>query len=180
MEETKICTKCFLTKELDDFHKSNMTNDKRQAFCKECNRSSTTVERRKAYNVRRQCRRQDPVYKSREYEKGKLQRINYREKYLLKGIKKRCQESGLPFNITESDIIIPEICPILKIPLTKGVMNIGDWNSPSVDRVIPELGYVKGNIVVMSKKANTMKNNATIEELKTFCTNMLDFITHLS
>lgn len=39
-------------------------------------------------------------------------------------------------------------------------------DSPSIDRIIPELGYTKGNIRVISNRANLLKSNATIEELQ--------------
>ena len=38
-------------------------------------------------------------------------------------------------------------------------------NSPSIDRLIPELGYIKGNVNVISLRANIIKNNATKDEL---------------
>ena len=38
-------------------------------------------------------------------------------------------------------------------------------NSPTIDRIVPELGYVKGNVVVVSAKANRIKNDATITEI---------------
>ena len=41
-------------------------------------------------------------------------------------------------------------------------------SSPSLDRIIPELGYVPGNVQVISHQANTMKSNATLKELKAF------------
>jgi len=69
----------------------------------------------------------------------------------------------VPFLLTESDIVIPETCPVLGIPLKLGA---GDC-SPSLDRIIPDLGYVPGNVVVMSHRANTIKNNATLDELRT-------------
>ena len=64
-----------------------------------------------------------------------------------------------------SDIIIPTYCPILKIKLLFS-KNIVQDNSPSVDRIIPELGYVKGNIQIISFKANRIKGHATINELE--------------
>jgi hypothetical protein len=37
-----------------------------------------------------------------------------------------------------------------------------------LDKIVPELGYVKGNVQVISTLANTMKNQASIEQLLTF------------
>lgn len=173
--QEKICSRCKLVKTIENFHKSNKTKDNLQAFCKLCNKNSTTYERRQAYNERRKLRRQDPEYRQREYDLGKKYRIDYRIKYLLKSVKKRCTDNNLPFNLTELDINIPEFCPVLGVKLTKEEMNIGDWNAPSIDRIIPELGYIKENIMVISKKANTMKNNATKEQLIKFSQFYLNF-----
>ena len=56
------------------------------------------------------------------------------------------------------------MCPVLGIPLVIGEGACSD-NSPSIDRIIPELGYVKGNIKVISRRANRIKNDATPDEL---------------
>lgn len=40
------------------------------------------------------------------------------------------------------------------------------FNSPSVDKIIPQLGYVKGNVQIISNRANIMKNDATLEDVK--------------
>jgi hypothetical protein len=65
------------------------------------------------------------------------------------------------------DILIPSKCPVLGIPL---MPNIGggrqDDHSPTLDRIIPGKGYVPGNVVVVSWRANRIKSDATIEELK--------------
>lgn len=107
----------------------------------------------------------------REYNK-QYQREYFKkhpEKYLLWGIRYRCRKKNIPFDLTEEDIVIPEFCPALGIPLyrNRGGKKHTD-NSPSVDRIVPELGYVKGNIQIISQKANTMKTNATLKELKDF------------
>ena len=70
------------------------------------------------------------------------------------------------FDLTENDIYIPDICPVFGYPLEIGVNKKKvQPNSPSLDRIIPERGYVKSNIRVISYKANIMKNNASFEEM---------------
>jgi hypothetical protein len=91
------------------------------------------------------------------------------QKRLLWAAKKRSKEQNLPFNIEESDIIIPDVCPYLNIPLISK-SNRGDprTNVCSLDRIIPELGYIKGNIEVISHLANSMKSNANQQQLIQF------------
>ncbi len=80
--------------------------------------------------------------------------------------KYRAIAKGVPFAITPEDIEVPEVCPVLGIPLVRNHSGKGHkYNSPTLDRVIPELGYVKGNIVVMSARANTIKSNANASEI---------------
>ena len=174
--ETKTCSRCKLEKDEKDFHKSNTTKDGRQVYCKICNKDCYPKERRRDYNIRRQVRRQDPLYKKKEADLGKKMRIQNRERYLFKGIKARCVYKKIKFNLEVSDIIIPEKCPVLGIKLTTGKMYKNDWDAPSVDRIKPELGYVKGNIIVMSRRANVMKNQASWEQLESFCKGMLRLV----
>lgn len=87
----------------------------------------------------------------------------------LNAIRHRCKTNNLPFNITLEDLEIPKECPILGIPLlshwgeSKGSSS---FNSPSVDKIIPELGYVKGNVQIISNRANIMKNDATLDNVR--------------
>ena len=78
----------------------------------------------------------------------------------------RADKAGVPFSITDEDFEIPEFCPILGIRLEGGTKKYHE-TSPSLDRVIPELGYVPGNIAVMSFRANRIKGDASVEELQT-------------
>jgi hypothetical protein len=83
---------------------------------------------------------------------------------LWRSARDRATKIGLPFDIDVADVIIPDRCPMLGIPLSKGVGRC-QASSPSLDRIDPSLGYVRGNVVVISHRANTIKNDATIEEL---------------
>lgn len=83
---------------------------------------------------------------------------------MLNYARARAKKKSLPFDIELDDIVIPDICPLLDIPLVLDNQLFAD-NSPSLDRLIPSLGYVKGNVKVISVRANTIKNNATIDEL---------------
>jgi hypothetical protein len=78
---------------------------------------------------------------------------------------KRAKRLNIPFTITRTDIKIPEHCPVLGIKLEHG-KNIMCESSPTIDRIIPHLGYTPGNIAVISARANRIKSDATVEELE--------------
>lgn len=90
-----------------------------------------------------------------------------RVQYLVNRVRSKCTREHIPFDLSVDDIIIPDHCPILGIELEFGKSDGEKWrdNSPSIDRIIPSLGYVKGNVLVISYRANRIKNDATIEEL---------------
>ena len=84
---------------------------------------------------------------------------------MLDRSKSRAKRKGFEHSIELSDIVIPTHCPLLGIPLFKGIESVCP-NSPTLDRIDSSQGYVKGNVWVISYKANTIKNNATVEELE--------------
>lgn len=97
------------------------------------------------------------------------------EKYTYNRVRQRAKREGTEFTITTEDIIIPEKCPFLGTLLIKKLgENLPTENVVSLDRIDSSKGYIKGNIQVLSHKANRMKNDATHEELLTFCTNYLN------
>ena len=61
---------------------------------------------------------------------------------------------------------LPARCPVLGIPIYKGENGRMTDNSPSLDRIVPELGYIPSNVVVISYKANAIKRNATPQEIR--------------
>lgn len=88
-------------------------------------------------------------------------------RYLWRQAKTRAEIKGVPFDITPDDIEVPDICPVLGILMEFGLGKRGRaLKSPSVDRIIPSLGYIKGNVRVISYRANSLKSDATLEELK--------------
>ena len=105
----------------------------------------------------------DPAFLAKRARQTREWRGKNPEKRILRGARDRARDNNLPFNLEVSDIIIPEECPILKNPFV-----VGTQYAPSLDRIVPELGYVKGNVWVISRKANAMKQDATIEELRRF------------
>ena len=85
-------------------------------------------------------------------------------KFLLESSKARAKKKGLEHTITINDIVIPDVCPVLGIPLKIGI-GLPTENSPSIDRIDNQRGYTRENVIVISHRANTLKRNATIEEL---------------
>jgi hypothetical protein len=103
--------------------------------------------------------------------------LAYAERHFVRGIwikaKHTAAKKGYDFDLTEEDIHIPEKCPYLDVPLTK-IYGAGqlDFNA-SIDRIDSTKGYVKGNVQIISRMANRMKNNASEEQLVTFANKVL-------
>ncbi len=85
-------------------------------------------------------------------------------KYILTRANQRAKEKGLEFSIGPEDVVTPEVCPILGIKLEIGNQGGPTDSSPSLDRIDSKLGYVKGNVWVISNRANRLKNDGTAEE----------------
>ena len=108
----------------------------------------------------------------RKKERAKKIAYRYRHplKILLLDARKRAKRKNIEFaiDIENPGIEIPATCPVLGIPLfakTDGRSG-GGPNSPSIDRIDNSKGYVPGNIIVVSNRANSLKNDASLDELK--------------
>jgi hypothetical protein len=85
----------------------------------------------------------------------------------LSNTKSVCERDGIPFDITVDDLSpFPLSCPVLQIPINWMSTGGSKNDSPSIDRVIPEKGYTKGNVRLISQKANRLKQNASLTELQ--------------
>jgi len=154
----KRCNRCLVEKEDSQFevgqNKCIPCHTKRRDYYLE-NRSQEIARAKKHAN------------KDRNHT-NELKRKNLRKNpvsYILWRTKSKCKKESIPFDLTHADIIVPSHCPILGIPLIIGDTNSQD-GSPSIDRKDPKLGYVRGNIQIISHKANTIKSDATILEIE--------------
>ncbi len=109
-------------------------------------------------------RNPDKIREYRFKENSKL------ETRMVSRCKHRAKKYNLLFDLSPDDITIPTHCPVLGIKIIPKIMSGGKRgyspDSPSLDRIKPGLGYVKGNVRVISARANLLKNDATIEELE--------------
>lgn len=171
----KICKKCNKTQELIQFHLSKSSKDGFYIWCKECKKQYDFIYRQsdKVQNAQKSQKYRD---RKKEYQKS----LSIDPRFgMLQSAKARAVKYNFPFNLTIDDIVIPKTCPILEILLEKKEYGKGGSfqpNSPSLDKIIPKNGYVKGNVIVISMKANIMKSNATIEELEKFAKNIVKLI----
>lgn len=108
--------------------------------------------------VCKECRK--TVSKQQWKDKTYIQKIYDRAKT-------RATRKGREFNIEVEDIVIPDVCLVFGVPLIEDTEY-----APSIDRIDSSKGYVKGNIQIISRRANLLKNNATIEELE----NVINFL----
>jgi len=82
------------------------------------------------------------------------------------------EKEKIPFTITFKELEKPVFCPVLGLKLNYGCSTgvdgkqTRDPSKASIDKMIPELGYVPGNVFVISWKANKLKSNMNIKELE--------------
>lgn len=68
------------------------------------------------------------------------------------------------FDITPNDISVENECPICGIEMRISSRRGGSAVSPTLDKIIPNRGYVKGNIAVICKSCNSLKGKGSAEE----------------
>ena len=166
----KTCTECEADKPLNQFNKNKRARGGHRNQCKDCQGKYRT----KHYQSHREKElKQAKVWRRNNPEKVEGYYRNNKEtgESLLKRAKHRAKQGVVPFEIKLEHIPIPEVCPALGIPIViHSPMKNGrcgpEPDSPSIDRIIPSLGYVPGNVKVISVRANKIKSDATIDELE--------------
>lgn len=89
-------------------------------------------------------------------------------KSILSNLRASAKKRGIPFDLTTSDldeIGIPITCPVLGIPIHFNRGKVCD-NSISIDRIDSTKGYTKDNIVIVSQRVNSLKSNASLDEMQ--------------
>lgn len=82
---------------------------------------------------------------------------------VYRSCKTRAKQLNTPFTIQQSDIIVPDLCPICATKMQHSDVKGGSQISPTLDKIQPELGYVKGNIAVICKLCNSTKGSGSAE-----------------
>lgn len=169
---TKICEVCHQDLSLELYSKDKSQQDGHCRKCKACTRLyHMSYYRNNRERVLQRTREHAKLYLRRP--SVQLHRKLYKTKYwhanpeksLLKGALARSRQLGLPFNLDLSDIVIPSHCPILGIELVKNYGN-HKANSPTLDRLDNSKGYIKGNVKVISFKANERKRDLSVDDLE--------------
>lgn len=138
----KRCTKCLLRKFNEDFAPLKTALDGLQSWCRDCQKklSKQCIDKRAAGDKR---------FK------------------ILMASKSSAIQRGLEHTIGLEDIPTPTHCVYLGVELDYASKRRHSATA-SIDRIDSSLGYVKGNIQVISFLANRMKTDATVEQLIEF------------
>lgn len=159
---TRMCKKCNTWKDLSEFSTRITKRHKNIQYREVCKTCSVSNVKKSKYT--------DPSYR-------KALRIADPRKVMLVHARKRASEKGFECTITLDDIVIPESCPLLQIPIFVCTSELTGKhgpcdNSPSLDRLDNSKGYVPGNILVVSFRANSLKRDSSIAELELLLKNL--------
>lgn len=173
-KEFKTCSKCGHQGPLRDFVRDrNVCYPCQRAY--ENSYNAKNRERVRARNRRYRESRKDEVVERQRLDHLKYMRERYSERQMLISARKRAKKNDWPFNLELEDIVIPEVCPLLGITIVKRGKISNRDSSPSLDRIDSQKGYVKGNVAVISYRANRIKNDATDKELKLLARNIDEY-----
>ena len=104
----------------------------------------------------------DPEYYAKKYRRAAKANP---AKTLWTSARRNALHKHVAFDIEVADVHVPTHCPVLGIPLVIGEGKMSD-GTPTIDRLIPTKGYTKGNIMVVSWRANRLKSDATLADME--------------
>lgn len=100
--------------------------------------------------------------------------------YIIRNSKYCAKRRGIHFDLKYTDFELPEYCPILGIKIEYGAGSDGNApNHASLDRIDNTKGYIPGNVMIVSRLANAMKNEASFEQLQSFVTNYTYLLNYI-
>lgn len=152
MDDSKQCSICDKEQLLTNFYRTKRIASGHISECKSCKKE------------RMQKFLESPEKLKEHNERIQKWRLANPKKVLWIAAKARAKKQNLPFDITIDDFEIPQFCPVLGIEIKQNVGKIS-FHSPTLDKINPSKGYVKGNVTVISSRANTIKHNASYEEI---------------
>lgn len=145
---------------MQEYYKNN--KDKWKVDTEEKKKRRSVLQKEYSTRHKKRCRDREHIWIENNYE-----RVLYNQ------AKRSSKPRGLSFSLGIEDILIPTLCPYLEIPLTKTQGKGIIWSNASIDRIDNTKGYIKGNIQIISRLANSMKQQASKEELIVFAKNIL-------
>lgn len=168
----KVCTKCAIEKPTTGFHKNAQNKDGHTTHCKECVKKANHdwyMYNKNGVNAQAvEWQKNNPEKVAKYKERSRLKDAAYT---LYKDTQYRAKKKEQDFTITPEDIIIPDQCPLLRVQFS-AYKGDPDYR-PSIDRIDSSKGYIKGNVWVISRRANRAKNNLGPEELYKLALNLL-------
>jgi len=150
----QICSKCKILKKASEFNKHKNMKNGLFPYCKLCRkeiRSGVIYENeQKARLIRR-----------------KSDIVSYKLRNIMWRAKRRSRENNLPFNLTLEYMrtLYTDICPVFGFPLNYTREKITP-DCASLDKFIPDLGYVPGNVHIISVRANLLKKDASVSDIE--------------
>jgi len=162
----KVCGKCKEHLPLSEYHKKTRAKDGLQYKCKSCQKEydDNMCPFKKWFSA--SPRKSEAKVRGTEFtiEPTDIPGVKIREVITTS---RKSYESKDRKYVSWEAVEYPKVCPVLGIELDWG-KNGRQPNSPSLDRIDPTKGYIPGNVMMISDLANSMKNNATPEQLNQF------------
>lgn len=160
----KRCFECGRTLQLSSFNKNRTKKDGLADECRACTaifRARRVLADERAAQVREASKK---WFASRPNYQHERRKTNL-ERAMVNGARWRAKRDSVPFDLSPEDIVVPSHCPILGIELKVNGHRATE-GSPSLDRKDPSLGYVRGNVRVVSMRANRLKSDGSLDEFR--------------
>lgn len=181
MSMEKVCSKCGKSLPIEQFVLNKDCRGGRAGQCRECKNKLISDWKRK--NSERLAARRRALYalnagadvKMREERRRSMKPYTVRAQLLRGGMRDRSKLLGLPFDsaaFTTKSIIEmlkgQPSCPCCGVSFNISFRRSGAPmnDSPSMDRIRPELGYVVGNVALICWRCNNLKRDSTPDELQ--------------